>query len=63
MTRLNNEICELNSHQLDQVSGGNGNPGPYWGPEKQQEVWAFERQLAKFETRLLPPSWQHPIFG
>jgi hypothetical protein len=59
---MTNEIRELSPDQLDQVSGGNENPGPYWNSARQQEVWHFLSQLGNLETRLLPPSWQHPIF-
>jgi hypothetical protein len=55
MTKLNNEICELNSDELDEVSGG-------WG-EPIETKFLYEMGMVKLWTRLLPPSWQHPIFG
>jgi hypothetical protein len=44
MTRLNNEICELNSQELDRVSGGDNRV--LWGAQKvAQENYARIRLL------------------
>jgi hypothetical protein len=61
MTKPNNEICELNSDQLDQVSGGHivihhpmpGQPG--YGNAGKAEQWAYDREMASIFARDLPP--------
>jgi hypothetical protein len=51
MTKLNNEICELNSDQLDRVSGGD-NRVP-WGAQKiAQENYARIRLRAEEQAYL-----------
>jgi hypothetical protein len=57
MTRANEE---LNLQELDQVSGGWGNPN---GPAPKPILWAFEQRFAAFESRMMPPSWRDPIFS
>jgi hypothetical protein len=51
MTKLNNEICELNSDQLDQVSGGTG---PWIPPaeKRAQEIYAMRREDATIQKQV-----------
>jgi bacteriocin-like protein len=48
MTKLNNEICELNSHELDQVSGGNLT----WIAQREQEVYGRAYSMARAEAAI-----------
>jgi hypothetical protein len=50
MTKLNNEICELNSHQLDQVSGGFTYPN--WIAQREQEVYGRAYSIARAEAAI-----------
>jgi hypothetical protein len=61
MTKLSNEICELNSQELDQVSGGHivvQHPvpwGPGYGNAGKAEQWAYDREMASIFAREVPP--------
>jgi hypothetical protein len=58
MAKLNDEIYELNSHQLDQVSGGAVvHVPPHLPPYQERELKYFEQQMANLWARRLPPHW------
>jgi hypothetical protein len=60
MTRLNNEICELNSHQLDQVSGGDDRYVPPW-IQRDQAIYAMRRVEAAIQKDVnnMYNMWRH----
>jgi hypothetical protein len=60
MTKLNNEICELNSHDLDQVNGGYVIYGQHVNTAAEAAVIAHEvKELTSFMARMVP----HRFFG
>jgi hypothetical protein len=61
---MTNANEELNLQDLDQVNGGLVIFGQHVNTPAEAAVLAHEvKELTSFMARMLPPHWQHPIFG
>jgi bacteriocin-like protein len=58
MTKLNNEICELNSDELDQVSGGLSAFAAAVAERSFLHVEVLEHKISPWEANILMEKWE-----